>query len=80
MILTGLGNQNLVVFSQTPVTVKQGICCSCNENCIILLVYDQTLLSRYHCKNYLILTVNTIHVALFFWYIITIITVKITLY
>lgn len=40
MILTGLGNQNLVVFSQTPVTVKQGICCSCNENCIILLVYD----------------------------------------
>lgn len=24
MILTGLGNQNLVVFSQTPVTVKQG--------------------------------------------------------
>lgn len=76
MILTGLGNQNLVVFSQTPVTVKQGICCSCNENCIILLVYDH----YYHCKNYLILTVNTIHVALFFWYIITIITVKITLY
>lgn len=78
MILTGLGNQNLVVFSQTPVTVKQGICCPCNENCIILLVYDH----YYHVitVKYLILTVNTIHVALFFWYIITIITVKITLY